>query len=346
MKKSKFVSVLMVMMMIGMCFSGGCRKPYNKEIFQEIESYETAFVIPLEGDVSDQVVLGSVDELRAMQVEIKRIPIPQRFHQTGRRGWQGEWIPTVRVITVDRRPITREWTADANSGTNQRNEAIWIESADSIEFSVGFTCTAYIDKPGTADFLYQYSSQSLAETMDSEIRAQIQSRAAEVASQYNLSELRARKQEIIDAVRVTIIPFFAERGITITTVGMFGGLNYKNQEIQDAIDAVFRAQTDEETALAELAAQRNRNQTIELAAEAAANAVRIKAQGEADAINSVTEAIDTSGDIYLAYLGKMNRRAEISQWDGAYPRQLWNMTSGGGGGGVGVLVSTPALGDD
>jgi len=328
--------------LVGSCMFGGCRKPYNSEVYEEIESYETAFVIPLEGDVSDQVVLGSVEELRAMQVEIKRIPIPRRYKDVGRYYWQSELVPLVRVIRVDRRPVTREWTADANSGTNQRNEAIWIESADSIEFSVGFTCTAYIDKPGAADFLYQYSSQSLAETMDSEVRAQIQTRAAEVASQYNLSELRARKQEIIDAVRETIIPFFAERGITITTVGVFGGMNYKNPEIQDAIDAVFRAQTDEETALAELAAQRNRNQTIELAAEASANAVRIAAQGEADSIRSIAEAAaEANSNPAFLELKKLEvEMARISVWDGKYPTHLWT-TGSGGEGSLGVIVNTP-----
>ena len=66
---------------------------------------------------------------------------------------------------------------------------------------MGFTCTAFIPEEQAARFLYWYPSGSLHETMDTEIRARIQQVSAEVAAKYPLDELRARKQEIMDAVR-------------------------------------------------------------------------------------------------------------------------------------------------
>jgi len=53
---------------------------------------------------------------------------PSRWRKTGRLWYSGEWIDTVKVIKVDRSPITREWTAGRDTGTSTRNEGIWIES--------------------------------------------------------------------------------------------------------------------------------------------------------------------------------------------------------------------------
>src|SRR5678815_3906284 len=109
---------------------------------------------------------------------------------------------------------------------------------------MGFTCTALIKEEDAAKFLYYYPSGSLGDVMDSEIRARVQKTASEVAAKYRLDDLRGRKQEIIDAVSKDVIAFFATRGITVTTVGMFGGMTYENPAIQKAIDETFVAQQE------------------------------------------------------------------------------------------------------
>jgi SPFH domain / Band 7 family len=78
--------------------------------------------------------------------------------------------------------------------------------------------------------------------MNTEVRGRIQQVAAEIAAKYPLDALRARKQEISDAVKNDITSFFSQRGIVITTVGMFGGMTYENVEIQKAIDNTVIAQ--------------------------------------------------------------------------------------------------------
>ena len=138
------------------------------------------------------------------------------------------------MIRVNRSPMTREWTADNATGSTKANQAIWVESADSVGFSMGFTCTAMIDEADAARFLYWYPTGSLEKVMDTEIRARIQQNAAEVAARYPLDSLRTKKQEMIDAVRADVFPFFKTRGITVTTVSMFGGMTYENPEIQKA----------------------------------------------------------------------------------------------------------------
>ena len=241
-------------------FAPGC-KPYDLPEFREIDTSETGFLIPLEGDTTNQRTFDSESYLNERKVATKRVQIPHRWVQTGRLPSSGRWIGTVRLIKVDRSPITREWTADNTSGTSARNQAIWIESKDSVGFSVGFNCTSFIKEEDTAKFLYMYRNKSLAQMMDTEIRARIQAVAAEVASRYDLDVLRARKQEIIDEVRKNVIPFFTERGISITTIGMFGGFTYENPKIQAAIDETFVAQQLKVISEAQFLAQQKKKRT-------------------------------------------------------------------------------------
>ncbi|MBA2743727.1 MAG: hypothetical protein H0U43_05380 [Chthoniobacterales bacterium] len=173
---------------------------------------------------------------------------------------------------MNRSPVTREWTADAATGTASRNQAVWIESSDSVGFSLGFTCTAFIPEENAAKFLYWYPSGSLTNVMDTELRGRVQQIAAEVAARYPLDDLRAKKQEIADAVRTDVTTFFALRGISVTTIGMFGGMSYENAEIQKSIDGTVIAQQLKVVHEARFAAQQRENDRIELEANATAGA--------------------------------------------------------------------------
>lgn len=308
----------------------GC-KPYNTPEFQELSNNETGFLIPLEGDTTDQTLFDSEDYLGTKQVAAKKVQIPKRWVKTGRLWFDGKWVPTVRLLTVNRTPITREWTADNVSGTSKADEAIWVESRDSVGFSIGFNCTAKIDKNDATKFLYQYQNRSLATVMDTEIRARVQSVAAEVAAKDNLDVLRTKKQEIIDAVRADVIPFFAQKGITITTVGMFGGFTYENVAIQEAIDNTFVAQQEKVVAAAQFDAQQKKNERIELEAEALAEKARTIANGEADALRSIAEATKAAGKdpTFLEIKRLEVESARIQAWNGQYPSTLMNLGTGG-----------------
>ena len=58
----------------------------------------------------------------------KQIRLPQQWIPLGYEtyGWNGEWRDAAKLIKVDKSPVTREWTADPNTGTSNRNEAIWV----------------------------------------------------------------------------------------------------------------------------------------------------------------------------------------------------------------------------
>ncbi|MGN6507304.1 MAG: SPFH domain-containing protein [Tepidisphaeraceae bacterium] len=320
---------------------GGCWRPYDTPEYENVDTAETAFVVPLEGDSGDQSKFQSESFLQEHKVAAKRVQIVHRWNQTGRLPGTGEWIPEVRLIKVNRSPITREWTAEERSGSAAKDQAIWVESADSVGFSIGFTATAHITEENAARFLYWYPAGSLADVMDHEIRGRVQQTAAEVAAKYPLDELRGKKQEIIDSVRKDVTTFFADRGITITTVGMFGGMTYENPKIQQAIDEVFIAQQLKDVALAKFDAQAKTNEQIALEAEglakksqtvatAEANAKVLEAEGEAKsriaaaeadakAIQTINAALQNASPQLLALRQMDLEKARIEKWSGVYP---------------------------
>jgi hypothetical protein len=338
-----------------LALTSGCMKPFDRPEYVEIDTSETGFLIPLEGDTTAQARFQSEDYLKQRNVAAKRVQITHRWSQEGRMPDDGRWIPTVRLVKVNRSPVTREWTTAQTttaSGAIQRSDrAIWIESADSVGFSMGFTCTAFIPEEDAAKFLYWYPSGSLADVMDHEVRGRIQQAAAEVAAKYPLDGLRARKQEIADAVKTDVTNFFAARGVTVTTVGMFGGMTYENPEIQRAIDQTFIAQQLKVVGEAKFEAQKRENERLELEAQGFAEKARRDAQGQADArkmsasgeaeairlIN--TAALEAQQNPLLLQLKSLEiERTRIEKWDGHYP-QMW--LAGGSGAGPNLMFQVP-----
>jgi regulator of protease activity HflC (stomatin/prohibitin superfamily) len=274
----------------------------------------------LEGDISNQAKFNSKESLEKHKVATKRIEIPTRWDQQGRGGGNGKWIPTVTIIVVDRSPVTRNWEAQQKG----KDTAIWVESSDSVGFSMGFNCTAFIKEEDTSTFLYWYSSGSLSVVMDSEIRGRVQQVAAEESAKYPLDQLRDKKNEIAQSVRGNIIPFFAERGITITTVGMFGGMTYENPKIQESIDNVFVAQQEKNVSLAKYDAQKKENERIILESKGVAEQRQIQSEAEAKAITALTQAVAQGGSNYLQLKSLEVQLKQTEKWNG----QLPTVTSG------------------
>ena len=351
--------LLLLVASLGLIAStSGCVRPFDAPEYKEIDTSEPGFLIPLEGDSVDQAKFQSEGYLRQRKVAAKRVQITHRWSQEGRWPTAGRWIPTVRLIKVNRSPVTREWattqTSTAGGATQRADKAIWIESGDSVGFSMGFTCTAFIPEEEASKFLYWYPSGSLADVMDKEVRGRIQQAAAEVATKYPLDSLRSRKQEIADAVKTDVTNFFAARGVVITTVGMFGGMTYENPQIQKAIDDAFVAQQLKVVSEAKFQAQQKENDRLVLEANGIAEKSRREAQGQADArkaaaageaeairlINSAaTEA--QQNPLLLQLRALEVEKVRIEKWDGRYP-QMWLGASGTGTMSPNLLLQVPA----
>ena len=341
--------LLVVVMCLVVIGTTSCRKPPLVEKFDEVANNETAFVIQLEG--KEQAKLDSMESLAKMQVATKRINIPQRFRKTGRYWFQGQWIPTIKIIKVDRSPITKEWCVESTTGTSSKDQGIWVESMDSIGFSTGFNCTAMVKEEDAAKFLYLYPGGSLKNVMDNQIRNEVQAVASEKAAEYKMDQCREKKLDIIATVREKVIPKFAETGVTITTIGMFGGFAYEDKEIQNSINATFVAQQEKVTAKAQLDAQTDKNLTIEKAAEGLKNAaitrsqgeaeaVKIKADAEASAILAVAKAASSAMEnpVFIELKKLEVEMARLKIWNGAYPQWI----TSGTGEKLGIFVNAPA----
>jgi hypothetical protein len=309
----------------------GCMRPYDTPQFEDVGTSETAFLIPLQGDVSQQRGFASEDFLRQKMIATKRVQIPHEWVQDGRSGSDGHYMQTVRLIKIDRAPITREWTASASSGTSNHDQGIWVESKDSIGFSTGISLTARIENEEDAiKFLYNYPSGSLGKVLDTEGRARVQKVFSQEAAKFSMDALRGQKNQIVDAIQADMEPFFKQRGITITTIGLFGGFTYENAKSQEAIDKVFQAQQDQEVAKAEAQAQEERNKAVRLKALGLAEANRQDAQGTADAIKTVADAkayelskVTANADTYLKIKGIEVELERLKKWDGHYPATLF-----------------------
>ena len=284
--KLKFAGLFAVLVVLAMALTG-CMTPYDKPEIITIEASQSAFLIPLDGKTSDQAGFMSENYLQQAKVATKQIQIPHRFIQDGYNSGDGHYIGTMKLIVVERKPETREWTESNATGTSAKNEGIVAESKESIGFMARMNATAQIDESNAVKFLFRYNNKSLADIMDQEVRARVESDFVEQCASRSLDSILLEKQKIMDAVRADVTPYFAERGITITTLGLKGEFTYLNQAIQDSIDKKF---TTEQA----LISQKNMNEQTISKAQADAQAQIIQAKAIADSNTLISNSLSAN----------------------------------------------------
>lgn len=286
MRKNVRRLLLTGLLMISASSTTGCIRPYDTPEFVTIEASQTAFLIPLLGDTGEQASFESEALLAEAKVATKEIQIPHRWVQTKRWHWVGEWRPTHKLIIVERTPETREWNSQKDSGTSTVNQAIYAESKESIGFSVGMNCSAQIyTEDDAVKFLYSYNNKTLQEIMDTEIRARVESNFVEQCAKLTLNDILADKERIMTTVREDVEKYFADKGITITVLGMKDGLDYEDDKIQESINEKFSSEQ-------KLVTQQNDNDVVIAKAEAEAKAKLIEAEAEAKANKKIAESIN------------------------------------------------------
>jgi hypothetical protein len=327
--------VLMLGMFMLVAGSLGCRA-YPKPMIEEIDTHETAYLIDLEG-MGDQVKFASVDQLEKQKIAAKRVEIPLRWLQTGRAWFDGQWIPQQRLIKVNRTPVARRWTGDLNTGTSKVIQLLEAESKDSVGVKSGFAITAYVEEADTSKFLYRFPTGDLAAIIDNQVFNDVQAVYAKIAAQYDVRDLREKKEEINEAIRKEVLPAYAKDGITIKpSLGLIGGLTYDNPDIQKSIDQVFMAQTLEAKATAELASQIKENERALSIEKNDAEKRKVKADAEAYEIDQKAKAILAGGTGYIELLRLEVAKVAMEKWDGKYP------TTFSGGSTLNHLLMGPA----
>ena len=317
MKRFKLL-FLMASMLFALSSLTGCMKPYKKPIIETIETNESAVMISLIGDTENQEQAKSEQFYKDNMVYAKEVEIPQRWVQTGRLSNSGQWRPSAKLIKISRTPVSREWI-DGSGGTSSKNQGFDVESKDSIGFSFGVVATAQIEEADVAKFLYLYNGRQLETIMDEEIRNHVQGILSDVATQYDLENIADMKLDAIKQVREIVIPYFEERGITITNIGLKGGLWYEDKAIQDAFNKVIVAEKERDAQVLKNEQLATKNKTE--------NEIKIntaKAEAEANRVlsNSITSTILRMREIE-AY------NNWIDTWDGKVSETTLNSDSGG-----------------
>jgi hypothetical protein len=318
--------------------STGCYRPFEPVMLEEIGTNEEAFLIPYTGDTTKQVSTNNEEFLRKNMLSSKQVRIPQQWVQKGYEWFglpNGEWRPGAKLIRVDKSPITRNWTADTATGTGKANEAIWVMTADQVEFSTGWTCTARIASQADAvKFLHNYPNGVLQHVLDNEVRMKIQALFGMQTTDLPMDELRKNSTPHLTSVIKATDAFFAERGINITNLGISGGFVYKNTTIQDKLVEVFNAEQEKNIRIARTQAQEEENKRIMLEATGKANAIVTERKAEADGIKLVADAkayeLQKAKEDLATYLEL--KRLEIlsvqtTKWDGAFPKTFMGAAS-------------------
>jgi hypothetical protein len=295
--------------------SGGCMGPARVEQFVEIAPNETAYVVPLEGaSGAGQAKFDSVEFLEKKKVAVKRISLGLREKSTGRAWWDYEWIPTDRVIKVDRAPVTREWTTNAHTGTSTQDQSLHMQSLDSISFHIGATITVNIVEDDASKFLYNYGGKQLHDVVDTNIRSYILGQLTTAFTSVSLEEGMKKKAEFFKKAGDDATKYFKGRGITIDYFGIEGGLGYDNPLVQGSIDKKFIAENDKQVADNEQAAQAVRNKTAVDKADADARA--------AAKFAAAKDALKAQMDAQAVLLRAEATKIAAQKWDGSLPKGI------------------------
>ncbi len=184
--------IIAIILAVAMCLSLCACKPYDKPEFVTIEASQTAFLIPLVGDTTQQSAFESEEMLTEAKVATKEIQIPHRWVKTGRRQYAGEYRASAALIIVERKPVSRSWES-GDSAAASSNRAIFGETADNIGIYVGMNCTAMIEEKDAAKFLYRYNNTPLETIIDTDIKKMVEDRFNVETAKCTSTELGAKR---------------------------------------------------------------------------------------------------------------------------------------------------------
>lgn len=269
---SKYLMVVLVLLILPAFLTGCFRKPYPKPLMVEADPNSTLIVVSQEGDTLEkQGQLDSLEYLKAKKVPSKRVELEQRWLKKGRPylflfDTNGEWIPSDKAIIVDRTPVNLEWTADKDRGSSSKNEGIIGEDMNSISFAIDWYVTATIIEEDAYKYLYWYGidqntslkkgdwtyvvkARDLRSVVDTEVKRMVAELFTTEVGTRGLRDITTQdgiregiingKRSITASIKATITEYFKTKGITITATGWTGDITYFDQTVQDSINSEF-----------------------------------------------------------------------------------------------------------
>ena len=252
----------------GLTLTGGgeAKAYYDKADYAEVYLVlpnESAFWIPDTGaNAATQTNMDSEAYFQANKIATKRFQIPHAILPGS--GWfAGYYVPTGRLIVVDRTPYNREWTKSSGRGTSAKDESFPCQTSEGINVTVEIGIAASVAEQNAAKFLYYfgvkppagdrkdpavifnsvYQGRSLAEVMDGVVRGKVSALVCAEIGARPLDKANAEINPIMTKIQENVGAFLETRGITLDYIGWAGTWTF-DQPVQDAINRRYIAGQD------------------------------------------------------------------------------------------------------
>jgi hypothetical protein len=306
MKKTNIFCIAAIFASLAM---SGCSKVRPVDEILEVAPNETAFLIALDGDtMKNQKKFDSVAALESpdVKIAIKRVIIPHKLvdvcqscSESDDRKYKD--VATAKLVKINRSMVSREWTA-TSKGTSAKNQAITVESNESIDFDLGAVITAQVTEQDAALFLYTFGGKQLEEVIDQDVRNFIAQSLSASFGTHDLETGRKEKIAYFNQAKNEAKELFAKKGITLVTFGSTEGMTYHDEAIQRSINKRFEAQQ------ANMAATEMANAAAKLTAN--------------------REAVVLQQNYEIRKQEVENQKAAIAKWDGHGPTTMVGGSSG------------------
>ncbi len=243
---------------------------YDKTDYTEayfILPNESAFFIPDVGSNKDsQSQFGSEEYLKANKIPAKRFQIPHAKLQ-GSAFWSDFYVPTGRLIIVDRTPFNREWVSQPHRGTSPKDESFPCQSSEGLNISVGIAIGASVFEENAAKFLYRFGvkppqgdrrqpeviftsvfyGRGLSEVMDGPVRSKVQSLVCNEFTKRTFDQGNSQAAQIMASIEANTTAYLASVGITLDYIGWADTFTF-DRNVQDAVNRRYVASQDEKIA--------------------------------------------------------------------------------------------------
>lgn len=241
---------------------------YNKTDYADpffILPSESAFFIPDAGANKDsQASFGSEQYLKENKIAAKRFLVPHvKLPATGGYFEGDYYVPSGRLIILDRTPVNREWVSASHRGTSTKDESFPCQTAEGLDYKVGIAIAAFVTEDSAAKFLYWfgvntppgdrskpeiiftsvYYARSLAQVMDSVVRSKVQALVCQEVVKRTMDKANAEMASMMTAIQGSVEAYLASRGVTLDFIGWADTVNF-DPHVQDAINRRYVADKD------------------------------------------------------------------------------------------------------
>lgn len=230
------------------------------EVFGILPNH-SAFWIPGAGDTKNgQTETESEDFLKANKVAGKFFQIPHaKLSGSVYMGWD-YYVPTGRLIVVDRTPFFHEWTKAGRGTEGGTDQSFPCHSLDNIEVTAEVSIATEVREEDAARFLYYFGvnppggdphdpkiiftsvfeGKSLNQVMSGWGRGEIQSRVCRELNRHKVEDIGTNGNQILEAIEKEAKPFYLAHGISIEYIGWAGGFSFP-PTVKNAIEQKWAA---------------------------------------------------------------------------------------------------------